>query len=310
MLCFFLNDITIIGILDFENNIILNPDKNHIIQSTDKLIVIAEDDTNVLDYKPADNVLKILDSLSVPKDEISISEKESKSILVLGWSELGQLIVDSAISFLGEESELFFIYNDNLIKSKPNVNASNSKTTLIQCSENEHIQIENLISENNFDIILILGYDDVYSAEVSDTYAMMKNIFVKSYLDNNSETRIILHLNDGAKKNLISSEIESEFIVSDVLSALMITQLADNPLLRGIFEELFSDEGLKINLRPYENGSGLENGQLVLIEDLIIESIKKDETFIGCVVNGQLFLNPKKNQKIEFNESILRIVIS
>ncbi|MEN8827009.1 MAG: hypothetical protein ABF264_01415 [Flavobacteriales bacterium] len=306
----FLNDITIIGILDFENNIILNPDKNHIIQSTDKLIVIAEDDTNVLDYKPADNVLKILDSLSVPKDEMSISEKESKSILVLGWSELGQLIVDSAISFLGEESELFFIYNDNLINSKPNVNASNSKTTLIQCSENEHIQIENLISENNFDIILILGYDDVYSAEVSDTYAMMKNIFVKSYLDNNSETRIILHLNDGAKKNLISSEIESEFIVSDVLSALMITQLADNPLLRGIFEELFSDEGLKINLRPYENDSGLENGQLVLIEDLIIESIKKDETFIGCVVNGQLFLNPKKNQKIEFNESILRIVIS
>lgn len=306
----FLNDITIIGILDFENNIILNPDKNHIIQSTDKLIVIAEDDTNVLDYKPADNVLKILDSLSVPKDEISISEKESKSILVLGWSELGQLIVDSAISFLGEESELFFIYNDNLIKSKPNVNASNSKTTLIQCSENEHIQIENLISENNFDIILILGYDDVYSAEVSDTYAMMKNIFVKSYLENNSETRIILHLNDGAKKNLISSEIESEFIVSDVLSALMITQLADNPLLRGIFEELFSDEGLKINLRPYENGSEMENGQLVLIEDLIIESIKKDETFIGFVVNGQLFLNPKKNQKIEFNESILRIVIS
>jgi hypothetical protein len=219
---------------------------------------------------------------------------------VLGWSKLGQQIFDKTIQFLGAGSKVFFLYRKDFVTTIPNTENYSHEVSLIETNTNDQELLSNCLIANDFDIVLILGYDDYYSADVSDTYSMMKNLAVKKILETKKtsfSTRIILQLNDGSKKDLISTNQESEFIVSDLLSALLITQLADNPKLWYVFEELFSNEGLKININHSDAYDPIKKEE-ISVEDLLILALKKDETLIGYVENNQCYLNPNKSKII------------
>ena len=288
----------LIGVLTNNNKVVLNPDKNYIIQNEDQLIIIAEDDENILKLHDKPYLSELLNTLTIkPRTE---SFEEPKSILVLGWSKLGQQIFDKTIQFLGPGSKVSFLYRKDLVTTIPNTENYSHEVSLIESNTNDQELLSNCLTANDFDIVLILGYDDYYSEDVSDTYSMMKNLAVKKILENKKtffSTRIILQLNDGSKKDLISTNQESEFIVSDLLSALLITQLADNPKLWYVFEELFSNEGLKININHSEAYDPIKKEE-ISVEDLLILALKKNETLIGYVENNQCYLNPNKSKII------------
>ncbi len=288
----------LIGVLTINNKVVLNPDKNYIIQNEDQLIIIAEDDENNLKLHDKPYLSKLLNTISItPRTE---SFEEPKSILVIGWSKLGQQIFDKTIQFLGAGSKVSFLYRKDLVTTIPNTENYSHEVSLIETNTNDQELLSSCLTANDFDIVLILGYDDYYSEDVSDTYSLMKNLAVKKILGNKKtsfSTRIILQLNDGSKKDLISTNQESEFIVSDLLSALLITQLADNPKLWYVFEELFSNEGLKININHSEAYDPIKKEE-ISVEDLLILALKKNETLIGYVENNQCYLNPNKSKII------------
>ena len=288
----------LIGVLTNNNKVVLNPDKNYIIQNEDQLIIIAEDDENILKLHDKPYLSELLNVIAIkPRTE---SFEEPKSILVLGWSKLGQQIFDKTIQFLGAGSKVSFLYRKDFATTIPNTENYSHEVSLIESNTNDQELLSNCLTANDFDIVLILGYDDYYSADVSDTYSMMKNLAVKKILETKKtsfSTRIILQLNDGSKKDLISTNQESEFIVSDLLSALLITQLADNPKLWYVFEELFSNEGLKININHSDAYDPIKKEE-ISVEDLLILALKKDETLIGYVENNQCYLNPNKSKII------------
>ena len=288
----------LIGVLTNNNKVVLNPDKNYIIQNEDQLIIIAEDDENILKLHDKPYLSELLNVIAIkPRTE---SFEEPKSILVLGWSKLGQQIFDKTIQFLGAGSKVSFLYRKDFATTIPNTENYSHEVSLIETNTNDQELLSNCLIANDFDIVLILGYDDYYSADVSDTYSMMKNLAVKKILETKKtsfSTRIILQLNDGSKKDLISTNQESEFIVSDLLSALLITQLADNPKLWYVFEELFSNEGLKININHSEAYDPIKKEE-ISVQDLLILALKKNETLIGYVENNQCYLNPNKSKII------------
>jgi len=299
----------LIGVLTINDKVVLNPDKNYIIQNEDQLIIIAEDDENVLKLHDKPYLSELLNAITInPRTE---SFEEPKLILVIGWSKLGQQIFDKTIQFLGVGSKVSFLYRKDLVTSIPNTENCSHEVSLIETKTNDQEFLSNCLTANDFDIVLILGYDDYYSEDVSDTYSMMKNLAVKKILENkktSSSTRIILQLNDGSKKDLISTNQESEFIVSDLLSALLITQLADNPKLWHVFEELFSEEGLKININ-HSNAYDSIKKEEISVEDLLVLALKKNETLIGYVENNQCFLNPNKSKIInDINKTELIVI--
>jgi len=228
-----LSEVTLIGIKTKSEDVILNPDKNYIITKDDLLIVIAADDDVDLELNIYPNVDKKLNDLTITVD--NVIEKEKLSICVLGWSKLGQQISEKTIPFLSKDSEIHFAYRDELIHTAPKISNQykiNHKTTILNYEQNR--DIKKILNENQFDVILIVGYDDVLSQEVSDTNSLLLNLYVRSILDKrkiDKPTRIIIQLNDGTKEELIPKNKYNELIVSDTLSSLMISQLAENPKL-------------------------------------------------------------------------------
>ncbi|MDA9803105.1 hypothetical protein N9B77_00090 [Flavobacteriaceae bacterium] len=299
----------LIGIITKNNKVVLNPDKNYIIQNEDQLIIIAEDDENDLKLHEKPYFSELLNTISIePRTE---SFEKPKSILVIGWSKLGQQIFDKTIQFLGAGSKVSFLYRKDLVTTIPNTANYSHEVSLVETNTNDQELLSNCLTTNDFDIVLILGYDDYYSEDVSDTYSMMKNLAVKKILESKQtsfSTRIILQLNDGSKKDLISTNQDSEFIVSDLLSALLITQLADNPKLWYVFEELFSNEGLKININHSECYEPIKKEE-INVEDLLVSALKKNETLIGYVENNQCYLNPNKSKIInDINKTELIVI--
>ena len=112
-----LSNITLIGIKTSDDKVMLNPDKDYIILEEDFLVVISEDDDVVFDLNNNSEVDELLNGLNIVADYSP--KKEELSILVLGWSKLGQLITERTIPFLSDGSKIHFAYKDELVSQPP-----------------------------------------------------------------------------------------------------------------------------------------------------------------------------------------------
>ena len=305
-----LTSVTLIGVRRNDKELLLNPSKDYILELEDQLIVIAEDDNLKLEFSIIDNLNNSLNKLII--EDQSNDKKENLSILVIGWSSLGEQIINNATPFLSERAKLTYLYNCNYVKSEPSIKDFISETEFIRYTENKEEIIKDLILKYQFDVILILGYDDIFSAQKSDANALLVNAYVTNLLNSEglNDIRVILKLTDGSKKDLIMDNKFNELIVSDSLSSLIITQIADNQELWGIFEELFSDTGKKINVSPISDYNLTNKDLEFSVYDLIFLSLKSNQNFIGYIVNDKLFLNPIKNEKVEMNDSLSIVYIS
>ena len=301
-----LSMVSLIGIKTKDGNVIVNPDKEYIILKDDLLIAIAEDDNVNLKLNIHPNVDQKLNELKI--SENLEKEKDKLSICILGWSMLGQKILDKTIPFLSKDSEIHFAYKEELVQTYPKIPSQyiiQQKTTKLNYEQNS--DVKKIFFENRFDIVVIVGYDGAESKEVSDTNTLLLNIYVRSILDdqkNEKPTRIIIQLNDGTKEELVPKNKYNELIVSNTLSSLMISQLADNPKLWDVFEELFNYKGLKINVSSISKYTNKKDITSFKITDLVLFALEKNQIFIGYILNDQLYLNPPKHKELSMNNSL------
>jgi hypothetical protein len=66
-------------------------------------------------------------------------------------------------------------------------------------------------------------------------------------------TRIVAEILDSSLLPLARVAAADDLVVSDVLAALLISQLSQNPSIAPVFEDLFDADGAAIHLRPVEN---------------------------------------------------------
>jgi hypothetical protein len=134
----------------------------------------------------------------------------------------------------------------------------------------------------------------------------------------------LLHLRDIAEKDATPFSIVSEmldlrnrelaevtkvddFIVSDHLISLMMSQLSENGDLDAVFTDLFDPEGSELYLKPVADY--VETGQPVNFYTVVEAARRRGEVAIGYRVVSQLHeadkgygvhTNPKKSEEVTF----------
>jgi len=108
-----------------------------------------------------------------------------------------------------------------------------------------------------------------------------------------------------------------DFIVSDKLVSLLMSQVSENKFLMRVFEDLFDADGSEIYIKPAK--------EYVLVGDpinfyTIMESAaRKNEVAIGYRIKKQardankqygVYVNPKKSEQFTLTEEDLVIVLS
>jgi hypothetical protein len=169
----------------------------------------------------------------------------------------------------------------------------------------------------SFDHIIVLADRDL-SSEESDALALVTLLQLRSISKEIGKSfNIVSEMLNDRNRQLAESTEADDFIVSDQLIGLMMSQISENKNLAQVFSYLFSAAGSEISLHPASWYVKL--GQSLDMHTLIAAAAKRGETALGYrkkdlesseTNDYGIALNPPKSQRFELVEGDMVIVLA
>ena len=296
---------TLIGVLR-AGEVSLNPARTMKIKDEDQLIVIA----------PDDSMIHTSDSYTFDKGAISnskVSPAKPEKALILGQNENLPVILSELSQYVAKGSSVTVVSEDAKMKLPEHVNL---KLTFVSGDPTLRSTLDK-VKIASFDHIIVLANRDL-SAEQSDAITLITLLQLRSIAKKSGKSfNIVTEMLDDRNRQLAESAKADDFIVSDQLIGLMMSQIAENSDLAEVFSYLFSSEGSEISLHPASWYVKL--GEMVDMHVLIEAAAKRGETAIGYrkadLESSQqnaygVALNPEKVRRFKLVEGDKVIVLA
>lgn len=313
---FAFNDSAVIGINNKANSaILINPPMDYVLMPGDEVIAITEDDDSLI---PSTTKDFLINEAAIQHSNNSDSSPEK--ILMLGWNTRGGLllrelndyvaknsIVDIISSFPIDESIISNYKNDfkNLI-----INFTHKDTT-----DNSVIKDLNIVDYNSIQVLCYREEMEIQEADASTMITLLHLRHISETL--NKEIKIVSEMLDIKNRDLANVTKADDFIVSDKLISLMMSQVSENKQLMRVFEDLMRSEGSEIYLKPINDYINTEKS--VNFYTLMESAKRRGDTAIGYRINSLIHnedaaygvvINPKKDDYIQFTDLDKIIVLS
>jgi hypothetical protein len=176
--------------------------------------------------------------------------------------------------------------------------------------------LERVVSGSHFDHIVLLCYPGARSAAESDAQTLLTLLQLRELLAQRPEGEvapsIATELLDSRDVHLARLEHTDDFVVSERLTSLMMSQLSENPELRLVFDDLFSPTGTQLTLEPAGDYAPLD--QDVTFDEVIRGGIAATGIIVGWRVltptsGAVIRLNPAKTDSVRFGPADQVIVV-
>jgi len=304
----------VIGLQFPDNKVLINPDKEHIIGDGTKIIAIAEDDDKVImngkSYDVDPNHIK---------DE-GLSSEGRKNILILGWNRRARVIIEELSSYSPYECSILVVAElKNMDKKIAQLNEEFSNAKIkYQKADTTNREVLDKLEINNFDHLILLSYQDYYNIQETDAKTLITLLHLRNIAQKwGMALNIVSEMLDLKNRELAKVTNADDFIVSDNIISLLMSQVAENKYLMRVFEQLFKAEGNEIYLKPVLNyvKPDIEMDFYTVIE----AARQKNEIAIGYrrmelhreeSQNFGIVLNPVKSRKIRFSSVDYIIILS
>lgn len=296
---------TLIGV--FRNGkVLLNPKPGSKIAAGDELILIAPDDSEIR-RSSEHSVDKALLSAS------KVAPAKPEKILVLGQSKNLPIIVSELSHYVAKGSSVTVVSNQASMK------LPSTETLAIKFVSGDPTQRKVLTSLNlaSFDHIIVLA-DRGLSSEESDALTLVTLLQLRSISKEIGKSfNIVSEMLNDRNRQLAESTEADDFIVSDQLIGLMMSQISENKNLAEVFSYLFSAAGSEISLQPA--GWYVKLGESMDMHTLIAAAAKRGETALGYrkkdlesseTNDYGIALNPPKSQRFTLVEGDMVIVLA
>ena len=296
---------TLIGVLR-DGDLALNPARTMKIKEGDQLIVIA----------PDDSLIRTSDSYAFDKAAISnskIAAPKPEKALILGQNENLPVILSELEQYVAKGSSV------TLVSDQPKMTLAPSeklKVTFVSGDPTSRAVLDR-VKVQSFDHIIVLANREL-SAEESDAITLISLLQLRAIAAKSGKSfNIVTEMLDDKNRQLAESAEADDFIVSDQLIGLMMSQISENPDLAEVFGYLFSSEGSEISLHPASWYVKL--GETVDMHVLIEAAAKRGETAIGYrkadLESSQqnsygVALNPEKVRRFKLVEGDKVIVLA
>jgi len=305
---------TVIGVYR-EEKCMLNPDPIMQLKEDDRLILIAEDD-NI--SQPSMD-LPLIDPGNHSFSLEHFRQPSSDNLLILGNSELLLQILKELDHFLTKGSIVTLAGNckngidhDCIMKYEFN----NIVPECVKLEITDRTNLENLLSRG-IEHVLILS-DSSLPPEQADARTLMLLLQMRDWKQkSNSQFSITSEMVDVRNQKLAQVTNVNDFVISNHITGLIMTQVSENRSLAPIFSELLDSEGSEIYLKPARNYIRL-NSPINIYTLTHLVSLR-NEVFLGykkIIKNdsGSIFtdiiVNPDKKCEIIFTEHDWLVVLA
>jgi ion channel POLLUX/CASTOR len=237
----------VIGVLRKSGAVEINPLMSTRYQSGDQVIAISEDDASL--------ILGKFSNPAIEESLIRLSEPpppRPERTLILGWNLRGETIVSELDNYVAEGSETIVICPEEEVKPALMSLAGQLKRQRLRFAKGSLTTRATLEKTNptSFDYIILLS-DLSLPAGEADANTLITLLHLRKIADAaGKKLSIVSEMQDIKNRALAQVARADDFIVSDKLVSLMLSQLSENKTLDAVFRVLFTNEGSEICLRP------------------------------------------------------------
>ncbi|SDL54118.1 Trk K+ transport system, NAD-binding component [Glycomyces sambucus] len=301
-----------LGVLTKEGRCIVNPPSNASLQPGDKLILIASDDS----------AIRLDGSRPVIDESAIIARAEPKHrperTLILGWNAKTRMVLEQLDQYVapGSVTDVVTDHPDaaeaiRKIGPTMRVQGLNFK----QDDTTDRLLLESL-KPGTYDHIIALCSDDV-PPQLADSKTLVTLLHLRDMSQRaNTRFKVVSEMADDRNRTLAQVTQADDFIVSDKLISLLLTQTAENPHLSHVFGNLFSPEGSEIYLKPADHY--VRPGVPVNFYTVAESARRRGETAIGYRVVAEaqqapsygVHLNPDKSVQMMLQASDKIVVLA
>jgi Trk K+ transport system NAD-binding subunit len=297
----------LIGLRHADGRVALNPPMDTVIGPGDQALVIAADDSLVR-----------LGEERPPVDETAIvppvaRRPECERTLVLGWNERGPKVVRQLDSYVTAGSVIDVMAEETrgateLALERLAVNAK-------ECDITDRHVLEAL-GIGLYDHVIVLS-DERLDPDHADSRTLVTLLHLRDIeAELHDGFAIVSEMNDEGNRRLAEVAKADDFVVSDRLISLLLTQLAENRHLAAVFAQLFDSTGSEIYLRPVSDYVRADGP--VTFATLTEAARRRGETAIGYRLARDyhtppdygVVLNPEKAAAIAYGPADRLIVLA
>jgi voltage-gated potassium channel Kch len=242
-------DSAVIGIRPAKGAPALNPPMETSINPGDRLVVIAEN---------ADDI-RLSGAVAAPQaDAISLAEPpppQAESLLVLGWNWRGALIINELDSYVSKGSRVHVVANTDDAEAEiaEHCAALTNQQLTFQRGDTTSRSLLNKLDVSSFDHVIVLCYSDELDAAKADAITLITLLHLRDIAEKTGKrVPIVSEMLDITNRRLAEITNADDFVVSDRLVSLMLSQISQNKELNTVFKDLFSPEGSEVYLKPIE----------------------------------------------------------
>ncbi len=275
----------------------LNPPADTVLAQGDQIIVIAEDDDAIHLGEPG-----IPDAGLVSAVEVAPAMPETT--LVLGYNEGLRLMLAELDQYSTPRSRVTVVAD----VPEPGFDGLANLDLGFQQGDPTSRAVLDALYAHEYDHIIVLAAKETLPAQRADAKTLITLLHLRDIAEQKGvDLNVVSEMIDDRNRELAEVTQADDFIVSDQLISLMLSQVSENKRLTDVFDELFSATGAEIYLRPAELylAPGTEADFYTVLE----AARRRGETAIGFRIEAQsrssehaygVTVNPTKGDRRAF----------
>ncbi|WP_460776468.1 CASTOR/POLLUX-related putative ion channel [Microbacterium sp. GXF7504] len=230
---------TLLG-LSRRDEVRLNPPADTVLRAGDRLIVLAEDDSTVaLADEPA---RPDLDAVRA----VPAGPPQPEHTLILGCNAGLQTMIDELATYVAPGSTVCVAAD----VPHHGLRVPEGLDLTFHSADTTDRGVLDGLDIVRFDHVLVLAYREL-GAQAADAKTLVTLLHLRDIADTQAvELNIVSEMLDDRNRELAEVTRAEDFIVSDRLVSLMLSQISESEGLVSVFAELFSSSGVEIYLRP------------------------------------------------------------
>jgi len=305
---------TLMGVRKADGTVAMSPSMDTRIESGDQVFLIAEDDDKIM---LAESRAQVDESLIRVTESASLSKPERA--LILGWNRSGATIIRELDNYVTKDSLVTIVSNIEDLEKQLRSEAAKLKNqrVVVQDGDIRDRDLLESLEATEYDHVIVLAYSHL-EAQEADAITLVTLLHLRDIAEKDETPfSIISEMLDLRNRELAEAAKVDDFIVSEHLISLMMSQLSENSELMGVFTDMFDPEGAEIYLKPI--GDYVATGKPVNFYTVTEAARRRSETAIGYRLMREsrnaeksygVHTNPKKSAKVTFSPDDKVIVIS
>lgn len=296
-------DSAVMGLRKVDGRILLNPPMEARIEPGDALFALSEDDDTIL----------LSGRTTIPIEESLIrsggkaQRQGPERTLLIGWNRSAGIIIQELDAYVTDGSQVTVLADENRAREAIQAYEKGLKRQKLTFVPGDTTQRELLDSLNimEYDHVIVLAASGLETQE-ADARTLVTLLHLRDIVaQDETPFSIVSEMLDLRNRQLAEVAKVDDFIVSEHLISLMLSQLSENDNLFDVFQDIFAPEGAEIYLKPVNDY--VETGQPITFYTVVEAARRRGETALGYRVEAEannpetgygVYTNPLKSQKI------------